>query len=217
MTSSPGSPLFFWAPRPLLERAAEQPLEQFVADMPALFLVVRLNDFSSELLTGLEANEAPTVRGRPRRLHTISMAWSVPEQTEASAPSSLRPPPPRPALPRRQGAKNEFDISPELLRSACYVAGVKKRGVDQPAHLVSIGRGPENDITLQHPSVSRQHAVIDLSREPKLTDPGSRNHTLVNGELVRGTVTLAPGDSVKLGAVRCAVCTPAGLWHAVRR
>ena len=211
MTSSPRKPLFLWAPRPLVQRAAEQPLELFVADMPALFLVVRLNDFSSELLGGLEGNETLTVRGRPRRLHTISVAWSVPEQTEVSPPTSLRP-----VAPRSQVLKNEFDMSPELLRSECYIAGIQKRGLEPPAHLVTVGRAPENDITLQHPSVSRQHAVIDISHEPMLTDPGSRNRTFVNDEMVRETVPLAPGDNLKFGAVRCSVCTASGLWRAVR-
>ncbi|MET0342562.1 MAG: FHA domain-containing protein [Polyangiales bacterium] len=211
MTSSPRKPLFLWSPRPLVERAAEQPLEQFVANMPDLFLVVRLNDFSSELLAGLEGNETLTVRGRPRRLNTISVAWSVPEQTEVSPPTSLRPSPPRgPVL------KNEFDMSPELLRSECYVAGVKKRTLEHPLTMVSIGRAPERDITLQHPSVSRQHAIIDLSGELTLVDTGSRNHTFVNGEIVRGKTVLRAGDSVKFGAVRCSVCTASGLWKAVR-
>ena len=211
MTSSPRKPLYLWAPRRLIERAAEQPLERFVSDMPALFLVVRLNDFSSELLAGLEGNEAPTVRGRPRRLNTISVAWSIPEQTEVSPPLSLRP-----SRPRSHIVKNEFDMSSELLHSECYVAAVRKRGLDQPAHLVTVGRAPENDITLQHPSVSRQHAVIDISHEPMLTDPGSRNRTFVNDEMVRETVPLAPGDNLKFGAVRCSVCTASGLWRAVR-
>lgn len=211
MTSSPRKPLFLWSPRPLVERAAEQPLETFVAGMPELFLVVRLNDFSSELLAGLEGNETLTVRGRPRRLNTISVAWSVPEQTEVSPPTSLRPAPPRgPAV------NNEFDLSPELLRSECYVAGVKKRTVEHPLTMVSIGRAPERDITLQHPSVSRQHAVIDLSGELTLVDTGSRNHTFINGELVRDKAPLRPGDTLKFGAVRCSVCTATGLWRAVR-
>jgi hypothetical protein len=211
VTSSPRKPLFLWSPRPLVERAAEQALERFAADMPRLFLVVRLNDFSSELLAGLEGNETLTVRGRPRRLHTISVAWSVPEQTEVSPPTSLRPIPFRSPTP-----KSEFDFSPELLRSECYVAAIRKRGTDPSTSLVMVGRAPDQDITLQHPSVSRQHAVFDLSGEPTLTDSGSRNHTFVNGEIVRGKVVLQPGDSLKFGAVRCAVCTAGGLWRAVR-
>lgn len=211
VTSSPRKPLFLWSPRQLVERAAEQPLEAFLSQVPDLFLVVRLNDFSSELLAGLEGNETVTVRGRPRRVNTISVAWSVPEQTEVSPPTSLRPAP-----PRTHNLKNEFDLAPELLRSECYVAGVKKRTVEHPLTMVSIGRAPERDITLQHPSVSRQHAIIDFSGELTLVDTGSRNHTFVNGEIVRGKAPLRPGDSVKFGAVRCTVCSASGLWSAVR-
>lgn len=210
--STPRKPLFLWSPQPLIERAAEQPLENFVSVVTEFLLVVRLNDFSSELAAGLAGNESNTYRGRPRRINTISVAWSIPEQTEMSPPPSMRPMPLRSDPP-----KSEFEFTPEFLSSECYVTRIRKRSVDPNAPQVTIGRMNTQDIPLQHPSVSREHASFSAANGSlTLSDVGSRNHTFVNDELVRGTVRLKAGDTLKFGAVRCCICTASGLWHAVR-
>lgn len=208
--STPRKPLFLWSPRTLIERAAEQPLEQFVSTIPELLLVVRLNDFSSELAAGLADNDAIVVRGRPRK-QTISVAFSMPEQTEMTAIPSMYPATVRSGLP-----KTEFDLSPELLTSECYVTRIRRRTAEMPKHLVSVGRAGTQDITLQHPSVSREHAVFNIEHGLHLTDVGSLNHTFVNNEMTHGLVKLRAGDAIKFGAVRCCVCTATGLWQAVR-
>jgi diguanylate cyclase (GGDEF)-like protein len=67
-----------------------------------------------------------------------------------------------------------------------------------------IGRAPDNALQLADPSISRQHACIEI--EPggsaRLTDSGSTNGTFVNGHrLPPGTTTaLADGDRVRFGA-----------------
>ena len=69
---------------------------------------------------------------------------------------------------------------------------------------LTIGRDPNNDIVINDPQVSRQHARI--RRQGGLTlieDMGSTNGTFVNGMRLANPHTLATGDSISLGdAVR---------------
>ena len=65
---------------------------------------------------------------------------------------------------------------------------------------LTIGRDPNNDIVINDPQVSRQHARI--RRQEGLTmieDMGSTNGTFVNGMRLANPHTLAPGDSISLG------------------
>jgi len=68
-----------------------------------------------------------------------------------------------------------------------------------------IGRDPGCDIRIADPSVSRRHSEIMLKGgEVHLRDLGSRNATLVNGELVKNAL-LKPGDEILIGEVVLAV------------
>ncbi len=65
---------------------------------------------------------------------------------------------------------------------------------------VVIGRGPECQITIEDPLVSRQHARIAVRGDTALIiDLGSRNGVRVNGELIRGETPLKHNDRVRLG------------------
>lgn len=63
----------------------------------------------------------------------------------------------------------------------------------------TIGRAATNDVVLDSPLASRQHAVL-LSEGPFVTlrDSGSRNGTYVNGNRVEVQV-LAHGDTIGVG------------------
>ncbi|MEZ4623912.1 MAG: FHA domain-containing protein [Thermomicrobiales bacterium] len=66
-----------------------------------------------------------------------------------------------------------------------------------------LGRGSGNDIYIEDPFISSEHARIIV--EPDRTifvDLGSTNGSRVNGEDVRSPVTLFDGDVVQLGRVR---------------
>lgn len=64
---------------------------------------------------------------------------------------------------------------------------------------VSIGRSPENGITIDNPAVSHFHArVFTEDDRLMLEDFGSLNGTFVNGQRVK-MVTLKSGDSVGIG------------------
>ncbi len=63
----------------------------------------------------------------------------------------------------------------------------------------SIGRSPENDISIPERHVSRQHAVIAF-RDGVFTirDLGSANHTFVNDRQINDPFPLAHGDVIRL-------------------
>ncbi len=67
---------------------------------------------------------------------------------------------------------------------------------------IRIGRGPENDMVLAHPSVSRLHAEIERTADGnwQLADLDSRNGTRVNGVAVARR-RLREGDLVSFGDV----------------
>jgi pSer/pThr/pTyr-binding forkhead associated (FHA) protein len=62
-----------------------------------------------------------------------------------------------------------------------------------------MGRGPENDLVIDDPMVSRIHARIEFDGKGWiLRDLGSSNGTRVNGSPV-GSVVLSAGDVIKVG------------------
>lgn len=74
------------------------------------------------------------------------------------------------------------------------------RGEIPIARSAVLGRGLGSDILLDHPMVSRRHAVV-LRRTggAVLRDLGSANGTFLNGEAVRGERDLEPGDRLDVG------------------
>ena len=69
-----------------------------------------------------------------------------------------------------------------------------------PEPVITIGRLPENTISIVNMGVSRRHARIELDRDGKyvITDLNSLNGTFVNNEKVSKTA-LSPGDSIVIG------------------
>lgn len=66
-----------------------------------------------------------------------------------------------------------------------------------------IGREPgPGALALDHPAVSRRHAILHGGADPRIEDLGSTNGTFVNGERVRGSQRLAEGDSIAFGPLR---------------
>lgn len=65
---------------------------------------------------------------------------------------------------------------------------------------VTMGRSPSCTIALEDAKVSRKHVRIAMvGGEARVSDLGSRNGTLVNGEKIEGEVTLLPGDRLQVG------------------
>jgi hypothetical protein len=70
------------------------------------------------------------------------------------------------------------------------------------ANMVTIGRGLNNDIILEDPRISRQHAQLRFkSRRFLIADNGSTNGTYVNGTPVSTEQVLRDGDIVSLGGL----------------
>jgi pSer/pThr/pTyr-binding forkhead associated (FHA) protein len=63
-----------------------------------------------------------------------------------------------------------------------------------------IGRSAECEISIADPSVSRRHAVLQITGggELSIEDPGSRHGTRVNGTLLTGPMTLKHGDRLAI-------------------
>ncbi len=65
-----------------------------------------------------------------------------------------------------------------------------------------IGRQPDNDIVLSHPTVSRKHARViwnDQVGKHLIEDLHSTNGTFVNGKRVVRPILLRPGDTIQIG------------------
>jgi hypothetical protein len=181
-----------------------------VAFEHAYFLVIRLDEFSSGLGMGLKAAEANQVPAR---------AWvdigSVPAGPEFI--TKLTPPRSSLAPPAPELGGEKLDYPADLLEAECHVVRIRKRTWHTPSPMISVGRAQEQDIPLQHPSVSKLHALFESEgSELHVTDVGSLNHTFVNGEVIKGRTKILPGDSIKFGAVRSGACTVQGLWRALR-
>jgi DNA-binding NtrC family response regulator len=64
----------------------------------------------------------------------------------------------------------------------------------------TLGRSPSCEIPLEDSKVSRRHAKVAVAEgQARITDLGSRNGTVVNGERIEGEAVLLPGDHIQVG------------------
>ncbi len=85
------------------------------------------------------------------------------------------------------------------------IAGLPAERVFQVSGALRVGRHPQCDIVLPDPSVSRNHALLDVHRGDLIVhDAGSTNGTYVNGERVE-TRALRRGDVVAFGKTQLRV------------
>ena len=86
----------------------------------------------------------------------------------------------------------------ELPRLVRVVWGHRSTALSEGVHLV--GRDPGAEIWIDSPLVSRRHATIAVSAsDVTVTDLGSRNGTLVNGEAIDAPRRAGDGDVVTVG------------------
>jgi predicted component of type VI protein secretion system len=88
-----------------------------------------------------------------------------------------------------------------------------------------LGRGPECQVRFTSDWVSRQHCLLHVDEHSAvLRDLGSRNGTLVNGQLIQQDCSLVNGDRIQVGPVvfevrlesRLALNEEDVLWEDVR-
>ncbi len=77
------------------------------------------------------------------------------------------------------------------------------RALPKTGRRITIGRHSSNVMVLQHPRVSRYHAVIEqFGARFRLKDLNSDNGTFVNGQPVVGEVWIKEGDEIRVGSFR---------------
>jgi pSer/pThr/pTyr-binding forkhead associated (FHA) protein len=80
------------------------------------------------------------------------------------------------------------------------------REIPIPKSEFLIGRGPDCELRLAVPDVSRHHCLIRLANdEVTIEDLGSANGTLLNGQRVRSATPLRSGDLLQIGETRFVV------------
>jgi two-component system cell cycle response regulator len=103
-----------------------------------------------------------------------------------------------------RAALNASENEAQKKPAALLVVGGDLNGTlfDLVESLVSVGRNPENNISLEFNGVSRQHFKLHASGETHvLEDCGSKNGTYLNNKKVEGLTPLAKGDIIKLGSI----------------
>jgi pSer/pThr/pTyr-binding forkhead associated (FHA) protein len=153
------------------------------------FSVRDLGSYNGVILNGKRVEgESPLKTGDELRVGDYTL------QLEEEKPAEVVPEPDPTPVKRRSSAP-----PPRLVILTAPVAGAEfslpERGE------LRIGRAPELDVTLDHRSVSREHAKIAC--EPgavRIIDQGSVNGIVVNRVKVT-EARLAPGDIVELGDV----------------
>jgi len=72
-----------------------------------------------------------------------------------------------------------------------------------PSATLLVGRTPDNDLSIDHPLISRRHARLErFGPRWTVSDLGSTNGTYVNGVRINAPASLAIGDVVDLGGSR---------------
>jgi FHA domain len=200
-------------PGELTEAAMNCPLPDFLAlHGDTLFLLVLLGRSDTPLATGLGAT-ATRSENVPLKPVMKSMSFRTHSLITPSNPS------PPLAAPVRRGTERE--IVALLEKDLCFALLLRKRGDAEAAYpdRISIGRAPNKDIVLRHPSVSKFHGWFEVDEEGKfyVTDATSRNSTCVNGRAIppRQATAIEPGDALRFGSVDAYVCAPRTLWMAL--
>jgi len=68
---------------------------------------------------------------------------------------------------------------------------------------MTLGRGPDSDVVLTNPRVSRRHAQLTWDGQRfMLQDLGSKNGTSINGVAIAAPASLSDGDSLELADSR---------------
>jgi DNA-binding NtrC family response regulator len=136
-----------------------------------------------------------------------------------SSMPSERPPPRADAAPE---TARDVALPPDDGRLFLVVIGDNLAATHPlpPAGEVLIGRGHDADVQIDHPSISRRHALLRLGPAPSIEDLGSANGTRVRDRTLAAgeRVDIGPGEVIDIGSAlillqqRAAPLRPRRLW-----
>jgi hypothetical protein len=186
-----------WSPADFVRKAREAGLEEFVAWCKAPYLLLIANPVG-EIRTAEDDRELTFLQ----------------TQTFVSEHAA-----PEPVLPHRAttGAQSSryaaLPIAPRLLQQLCIVVPLANGGVVAGTR-VTVGRTSEQQVVINHRSVSKLHAYFDFDADRRiyLSDNNSTNHTSVNGTRILRPVEVHPGCELRFGSVDAALYRPQSLW-----
>lgn len=164
-------------------------VEQLAQRQPALTQI--LSEHMVELATGAgyRLNNPPIIRLLPDRNMSAGRIAVNARHTRSAKEST--------ALLKRAAVEQEHDApqNPQLLVNG-------GQGVPLNLPLINIGRGRDNHIVLDDPSVSRHHLQLRLrSGRYTMFDAQSQSGTFVNDVLIKEH-RLQSGDVIRIGSTR---------------
>lgn len=143
----------------------------------------------------------------------IEKALAEPLAAHAGAGSRPLVPLPPPADP---AAGEPADEAGDILVLVATVAGEEIGRVALDREVVKVGKIASSHLHLDHPSVSRMHAIIETTTEGStIIDLGSTGGTRVNGARIN-KAPLAEGDEIGIGDVIVRVTTGPGVPDSPR-
>jgi hypothetical protein len=193
----------------VLVSLAALPFAEFVARYSERsFLLVKLDDATGELETGLAALDTAHDAQPTASLNVIGFHTVIAD------------------LPTVVPSGREVDVDVAELRRRIaltrhYAITLEKREQDASYQgRISIGRARNKDIVLRHASVSKFHAWFerDAKGEYRLADAGSKNGTRINQDecSARELIQVKPGDVLRFGSVEAVLCSPETLWKVLQ-
>jgi pSer/pThr/pTyr-binding forkhead associated (FHA) protein len=107
--------------------------------------------------------------------------------------------------------------APQPPRELRYLPLVTRPGSAYPGR-VWVGRAPNCEVLLKHPSVSKLHAFFIANPDVRkwgLADARSANGTIVNGQRVEPLteVPIAPGDLITFGDIETIFLDPGSIYE----
>lgn len=185
-----------------------------------------LEKYNNQVPRGVESAVRKALSKNPmRRFQTAIEFYNVVEQGSGGAPAAngngfgaylqkeSNPPQPvssPPAVPAHQattspqvGGARYFNSLPRSYAGPfLFALQGEYEGLFIPLEqpIFQLGRSGQGQLVLQERSVSRQHAVIQITqRGVFIQDMGSKLGTYVNGQLVQGAFRLETGDVIQIG------------------
>jgi hypothetical protein len=109
----------------------------------------------------------------------------------------------------------DIDAMPDAQPTKPTVVELVKSPSNPFADRISIGRAPNCDVVLSHPSVSKLHAhVREGEGQVAIVDVGSQNGTFINGKRLEAAVAtpVQVGDRVRFGKIRAQLADAAAVF-----